>query len=74
MPEESNPSYAQWSSAIRREMADLDEGAVVVGHSVRATILVNALAEQPPGGLGAVVLIAAPFVGERAGPATSSSR
>ena len=64
MPDEGDPGYARWSSAIRREMADLDEGAVVAGHSVGATILVNALAEQPPEkGLAAIVLIAAPFVG-----------
>jgi predicted alpha/beta hydrolase family esterase len=68
MPDESEPSYARWSVAIRREMADLDEGAVVAGHSVGATILVNALAEQPPGGLGAIVLIAAPFVGDGGWP------
>jgi hypothetical protein len=65
MPEEGDPSYARWSTAIRREMAALDDGAVVVGHSVGAAILVSALAEQPPEkGLGAIVLIAAPFVGE----------
>ena len=69
MPDEGDPSYARWSAAIRREMADLDDGAVVAGHSVGATILVNALAEQPPGrGLGVIVLIAAPFVGEGGWP------
>lgn len=68
MPDESDPSYARWSAAIRREMTDLDEGAVVAGHSVGATILVNALAEQPPSGLRAIVLIAAPFVGEGGWP------
>lgn len=65
MPDEGDPSYARWSTAIRREMAALDDGAVVVGHSVGAAILLHALAEQPPEkGLGAIVLIAAPFVGE----------
>jgi pimeloyl-ACP methyl ester carboxylesterase len=69
MPDEGNPSYARWSAAIRREMADLDDGAVVAGHSVGAAILINALAEQPPErGLGAIVLIAAPFVGEGGWP------
>jgi predicted alpha/beta hydrolase family esterase len=69
MPDESHPGYARWSTAIRREMADLDDGAVVAGHSVGATILVNALAEQSPGRrLGAIVLIAAPFVGESGWP------
>lgn len=65
MPDEDDPSFAGWSPAIRREIADLDDGAVVVGHSVGATILVNALAEEPPEHeLGAIVLIGAPFVGE----------
>src|SRR6266436_3799552 len=69
MPDEGDPSYARWSAAIRREMADLDDGAIVAGHSVGATILVNALAEQPPErGLRAIVLIAAPFVGEGGWP------
>ena len=69
MPGEGDPGYARWSAAIRREMADLDDGAVVAGHSAGATILVNALAEQPPERrLGAIVLIAAPFVGEGGWP------
>jgi len=64
MPDEDNPDYAQWSTAIRRELAGLDDGAVVIGHSVGATILVQALAEQPPQSrLATLVLIAAPFVG-----------
>ncbi len=69
MPDEGDPSYARWSTAIRREMAALDDGAVLVGHSVGATILVNALVEQPPEkGLKAIMLIAAPFVGEGGWP------
>ena len=69
MPDEDDPSHATWSLAIRSELADLDDGAVVVGHSVGATILINALAEQPPGCVLATnVLIAAPFVGEGGWP------
>jgi pimeloyl-ACP methyl ester carboxylesterase len=69
MPDERDPSYARWSAAIRREIAELDDGAVVAGHSVGAAVLVNTLAEQPPEtGLGAIVLIAAPFVGEGGWP------
>jgi pimeloyl-ACP methyl ester carboxylesterase len=64
MPEEDDPSYARWSAAIWREMTTLDDGAVVVGHSVGGTILIHALAERPPGPkFGAIVLLAAPFVG-----------
>jgi predicted alpha/beta hydrolase family esterase len=64
MPDEDDPSYAKWSAAIRREMTALDDGALLIAHSVGATILVNALAERPPERqLRAIVLIAAPFVG-----------
>ncbi|MEV1287017.1 alpha/beta fold hydrolase [Micromonospora sp. NPDC049679] len=64
MPDEDDPSYARWSAAIRREMTALDDGAVVAGHSVGGTILINALAERPPEPeLRAIVLIAAPFLG-----------
>ena len=69
MPDEEEPSRAAWIPGIRREMADLHAGAVVVGHSLGGTILVSALAEQPPErGLAAIVLIAAPFVGEGGWP------
>jgi pimeloyl-ACP methyl ester carboxylesterase len=64
MPGEDDPSYAEWSAAIRGELTALDDGAVVAGHSVGGTILVSALGEQPPPRqLSAIVLIAAPFVG-----------
>ena len=64
MPDEDDPSYAAWAPAIQREVAALDDGAVVAGHSVGGTILVHALAEHPPERkLAAIVLIAAPFVG-----------
>jgi predicted alpha/beta hydrolase family esterase len=64
MPDEDDPGYAGWTPAVRREIEALDRGAIVVGHSVGGTILINALAEQSPEvRLGAVVLVAAPFVG-----------
>jgi len=69
MPDEGDPSYARWGPAVRREIADLDDGAVVAGHSVGGTLLIHALAEQPPEhGLAAIVLIAAPFVGQGGWP------
>ena len=66
MPEEDDPSYAVWAPVVRREVAALDDGAIVAGHSLGATILIGALAltEPPPAGaLGAIVLISAPFAG-----------
>jgi pimeloyl-ACP methyl ester carboxylesterase len=64
MPSEDDPTYAGWRAAIWRELGALDDGAVVAGHSVGGTILVQALGERPPEReLRMIVLIAAPFVG-----------
>jgi len=69
MPAEDDSSYAAWSVAIRREMASLSDGAVVVGHSVGGTIMIHAIAERPPEQkLAAIVLVAAPFIGEGGWP------
>jgi pimeloyl-ACP methyl ester carboxylesterase len=64
MPGEADPSAATWVPAIRQAIAALGDGAVLVGHSVGATILVHTLVDKPPARrLGAIVLLAAPFVG-----------
>jgi GNAT superfamily N-acetyltransferase/predicted alpha/beta hydrolase family esterase len=64
MPDEGDPSYAKWSAAIRGELTGLDDGDVLVGHSVGGTILAYALTQQSlDRDVAAVVLIAAPFVG-----------
>jgi pimeloyl-ACP methyl ester carboxylesterase len=50
-------------------MAALDDGAIVVGHSVGGTLLIRAIAVQPPKQrLDAIVLLAAPFVGDGGWP------
>jgi pimeloyl-ACP methyl ester carboxylesterase len=70
MPNEEDATYAAWKATLEREFAALKNGAILIGHSVGGTILVNALAEQPlERGLGAIFLIAAPFVGEGGWPA-----
>ena len=64
MPNEGDPTLATWQPAIEKELASLQNGAVVVGHSVGATTLIHVLAMSPPSVvLGALVLIAAPFIG-----------
>jgi predicted alpha/beta hydrolase family esterase len=69
MPNEADPRYAEWKAALAKEIAALDDGAIVIGHSIGGTILINALAEASPNRkLGGVFLIAAPFVGARGWP------
>ena len=64
MPDEQAPSYPVWKTALQREIAALGEAAILVGHSVGGTILINTLAERAPErSLAGVILISAPFVG-----------
>jgi pimeloyl-ACP methyl ester carboxylesterase len=64
MPDEDAPTYTRWGPAARRALAELADGAAVVGHSLGGTVLAAVLAEQPPESkLAVIVLIAAPFVG-----------
>jgi predicted alpha/beta hydrolase family esterase len=65
MPNEADPKYAPWKAALMHEFGKLDDGAILVGHSIGGTILINTLVEEPPDlDLGGVVQLAAPFVGE----------
>jgi predicted alpha/beta hydrolase family esterase len=47
MPNEDEPSYVAWKATLEREFAALADGAILIGHSLGGTILVNALVEQP---------------------------
>jgi pimeloyl-ACP methyl ester carboxylesterase len=64
MPTEDDPSYAAWGRAISEAIATIEDGAVVVGHSVGGTLLIQTLAERAPDvALAAIVRISAPFAG-----------
>ena len=69
MPNEGDPRYASWKVALEKEFGQLRDGALLIGHSIGGTILINALAAHTatwtPGG---VFLISAPFVGKGGWP------
>lgn len=44
MPNEADPRHALWKAVLKKEFAKLDEGAILVGHSVGGTILISVLA------------------------------
>lgn len=65
MPEEADPKYAAWKSALLEAFAGLHDGDVLAGHSVGATVLVHTLADEAPGfEPAALVLISPPFIGD----------
>lgn len=69
MPDEDDPKFAPWKAALCKEFDKLGDEALLVGHSIGATILVHSLAEEPlkrpPAGL---FLVSMPFIGEGGWP------
>jgi predicted alpha/beta hydrolase family esterase len=70
MPNEADPSFRAWAAQLEREISRLDDGAILIGHSIGGTVLVHALARQPKllTHIDVVCLIAAPFVGDGGWP------
>ena len=69
MPGEDDAKYSAWKAALIREFGSLEDGAILVGHSIGGTILLHVLAEQPPKPrLDGLFIIAAPFIGEGGWP------
>lgn len=65
MPHEEEPSYARWKVALQRAIDGLPASAVLVAHSVGGAILLKVLTEHSaPRAFGAIVLLAAPYIGE----------
>lgn len=69
MPDEADPTYSGWKTALRDEASRLADGAILVGHSLGGAFLVQLLAEAPLARQPrALVLIAAPYLGEGGWP------
>jgi len=64
MPNEGDPAVATWGPTLEHELATLPSGAIVVGHSIGGSILIEVLSRHPHAStLAAIVLIATPFIG-----------
>ena len=75
MPNEAEPAVATWGPVLERQLAALRPGAVVVGHSVGGTVLLHVLAHAARvAELGAVALIAVPFIGPGGWPSDDTER
>jgi len=65
MPDEDDPNYPRWKTALEKEIGRLRNGAVLVGHSIGGTILLKVLTElRTARSFCAIFLIATPFAGD----------
>src|SRR5262245_23192530 len=66
MPNEASPGYAAWKQHISKVWDALGDDAILVGHSLGASLLIKVLAENQSGRRATgVLLISAPFCGDR---------
>lgn len=62
MPDEADPDYKTWKRTILREVAEMGAGAILVGHSIGASVLIRILAEaEPKQSIAGMFLVAGPF-------------
>jgi len=65
MPDEDDPNFGRWVAALREALGELDDGAVLVGHSFGGTVIALGLSRDPPvRPLAGIFLVAPPFLGE----------
>ena len=64
MPDPEDPQYTKWKKKLKEEIEVLEDGAVLVGHSIGGSALLKFLAEEEHGKTFAkLITIAAPFWG-----------
>jgi predicted alpha/beta hydrolase family esterase len=62
MPNESEPDYKSWKRVILSEAQAMGEDAILVGHSIGASVLIRIFTEPgPKPGIAGLFLIAGPF-------------
>jgi predicted alpha/beta hydrolase family esterase len=62
MPGEDEPDYTAWAERIEGELSEMADGAILIGHSIGASVVIKWLSEKaPPHALAGVFLVAAPF-------------
>jgi predicted alpha/beta hydrolase family esterase len=62
MPDEENPDYEAWKNAIAGELATMGSGAILVGHSIGASVAIRAVVDGSIGqSLAGLFLLSTPF-------------
>lgn len=62
MPNEEEPDYDTWKRIIEREALDMGDGAILVGHSIGASVLAKMFADRgSKASVAGVFLMSGPF-------------
>lgn len=62
MPDEGEPDFATWKNVIADELAEMGDGAILIGHSIGGSVVIRALVDGGIGrSLAGVFVLSAPF-------------
>jgi predicted alpha/beta hydrolase family esterase len=62
MPNEADPDYGTWKQSISRELAVMGDNAILVGHSIGASVVIKLLADGDlKRSVAGIFLVATPF-------------
>jgi uncharacterized protein len=65
MPNPEAPEYVQWKVLLAKELDKLDDGVILVGHSLGGSVLLKYLSEEPcHKGIAGLFIVAAPYWGK----------
>jgi len=64
MPDPDKPAYAPWKERLEKELAALEDEAIVVGHSLGGSVVLKVLSEtKHTRPIAGIFLVATPFWG-----------
>lgn len=64
MPSPQAPTYELWKQKLGEELAKLDDGAILIGHSLGGSVILKYLSEEKPEKtFAAVFVVASPYWG-----------
>lgn len=66
MPDAGNPTYASWSKQLAKELDNVEEGVILVGHSLGGSVLLKYLSENPfKRSIAGLFLVSTPYWGKQ---------
>ena len=66
MPNPDQPIYEQWKQAIKKELAKLDDGVILIGHSLGGSVILKFLSEEKIAKkIDGLFMIGSPYWGKR---------
>lgn len=66
MPDPERPVYEDWKTALKKQLASLDNGLILIGHSLGGSVILKYLSEEKISKkIDGLFMVGSPFLGKR---------